>query len=398
MIIDTLVAKFVADTSGFKAALQGAGLEIQRVEKHAAGSTRGLSLLRGGLQSLAFQATGVSGPIGKITTGLLTLGAGSAAVIGVVAGMALIAGAWKLATAEINKYNKATEDAIALGHSLLNSAHDAAVAQRAQISGQLTDARAALGRALNPPRQVAKGGSFPGVVDETEVTRLNTQISQLTFNLGLAQRNVDRATESLRNQNKVAKDTADSFRELAAEVKKYSQLLKETLQAAALQAIVGGPATIAPFGFPSAGFTGKVPSITKSPDELTKALIDLDTALADTADAAQLTAARMIQAFAGLAATLVSGGSAGGFLAGLGGIIGVVNPIAGAIVGGLGSILLASESNEERRHQELLAALEPVGETLFLLANTSDPDSIDSFVRRSEQATGRRVTVRFGGR
>jgi hypothetical protein len=119
----------------------------------------------------------------------------------------------------------------------------------------------------------------------------------------------------------------------------------------------------------------------------------------EAARAHQLAAAQIISAVSGLIAGIVSGGSPGGLISGFGGLIGIFNPVAGAIVGGLGTILLANESNEERRHGELLRALEPVGELLFIVAqSTTDPDSLDSLVRRMEQATGRRISVRFGGR
>lgn len=116
---------------------------------------------------------------------------------------------------------------------------------------------------------------------------------------------------------------------------------------------------------------------------------------------AHLRAAQIITAAAGVIAGLIGGGGAGGFLAGIGGIVGLISggQIIGAAIGGLGTILLASDSNEERRHEELLKALEPVGEVLFLVAqSTTDPDALDSLVRRIEAASGRRISVRFGGR
>jgi len=57
-----------------------------------------------------------------------------------------------------------------------------------------------------------------------------------------------------------------------------------------------------------------------------------------------LLAVSIINAVSGAIAAVVSGGSGGGILSAIGGIIGLVNPVAGAVIGGVGAIALASES------------------------------------------------------
>src|SRR5882672_9426102 len=71
----------------------------QLAETGAAGS-RGLHMVRSAAAALAFQATGVAGPVGKIAEGLLLFGAGSTVVLGAVAGLAAVALAYRVLTQE----------------------------------------------------------------------------------------------------------------------------------------------------------------------------------------------------------------------------------------------------------------------------------------------------------
>lgn len=94
---------------------------------------------------------------------------------------------------------------------------------------------------------------------------------------------------------------------------------------------------------------------TMTTDERTEAEHRLREAMGLTAKQAKVTAASLVQAFAGLAAMFISGGSPGGILSGIGGIVGLFNPLAGAITLGLGQIVSASERQHREQVDELRA-------------------------------------------
>ena len=66
-------------------------------------------MLETGLQSLAFEAAGIQGPLGRVAEGFLRFGGGSALVLGAAAGLGLIAGAYKLAAAEAEQLQATNE-------------------------------------------------------------------------------------------------------------------------------------------------------------------------------------------------------------------------------------------------------------------------------------------------
>lgn len=64
----------------------------------AGGSGRGLTLLRSAMTGVAIQATGASGPVGRLASAFLLFGAGGAIAIGAAAGLAIIAAGYRLIT------------------------------------------------------------------------------------------------------------------------------------------------------------------------------------------------------------------------------------------------------------------------------------------------------------
>src|SRR5262245_29091835 len=99
MAFDVLVRALFTD-SGAAAGIAKLNAQLHEVTQAAPGGARGLRLFEGGLQTLAAQAIGIEGPIGRVAEGLLRFGGGSALVLGATAGIGAIAGAYKLANAE----------------------------------------------------------------------------------------------------------------------------------------------------------------------------------------------------------------------------------------------------------------------------------------------------------
>lgn len=209
MLIDTLTAKLTADASGFTPVMEKAGQQLRGLQGHGEAAGHGLTLVRRGFESLAIQAIGVSGPIGRISSGLLTLGAGSTTVLGVVAGIGLIAGAYKLASRELDHFNSLTDDAIKGAAKFLNSAHQMAVAARAEVAGRLRDAIEELKRSATPTAIVGRGGIITGYAPPNAGTVIAAQnaVHALRFELQQADDAVKRLEISMRDEHKTKEHT-----------------------------------------------------------------------------------------------------------------------------------------------------------------------------------------------
>jgi len=98
-------------------------------------------MLRGAFEQLAIQAAGIPGPVGKAVSAIGMLGIGSTVTVGVLAGVGAIAAAYKLAAKTANdlqtstdNLNKSYRDIIANGNPLValqNKIQDATAAQTA---------------------------------------------------------------------------------------------------------------------------------------------------------------------------------------------------------------------------------------------------------------------------
>jgi hypothetical protein len=93
--LEEIRARLVADTAQFQAGMQGAQRAMGDVASRSTTTTRTLRTLEGGMRALAFQAAGLPGPLGRITSALLSFAGGTGLVIGVVAGLGAIALAYK---------------------------------------------------------------------------------------------------------------------------------------------------------------------------------------------------------------------------------------------------------------------------------------------------------------
>jgi hypothetical protein len=153
-LIETLTAKLEADTRQFTAGMTQATQTVQKVEGSFAGfttsgtnATKATHLLRGAMNQLAFQATGVSGPIGKLSQALLQFGGGTGIVIGVTAAIGLLAAAYQGLTRDTRETEEAQKDLIKQ-------------LQGVGIHAQLTAARIELSRLQTK----SQAGQTPGEV------------------------------------------------------------------------------------------------------------------------------------------------------------------------------------------------------------------------------------------
>jgi len=104
-----IIARALFVDNGAAAGLAKFNSQVHDVAKAAPGGTRAFSMMERGLQSLAFEAAGVSGPLGQVAAGLLRFGGGAGLVLGAAAGIGLVAEAYNLATAEAKNLTAAHE-------------------------------------------------------------------------------------------------------------------------------------------------------------------------------------------------------------------------------------------------------------------------------------------------
>ena len=121
MALDVLT-RFVFADSGLSAGLNKANAEIARVAASSPNARRGLQAIEIGARQLAFSATGLTGPLGQVARGILTFSGGSALMLGAVAGIGAVAGAYHLLTARSkelaaeHKRLEATYRTVAIGN------------------------------------------------------------------------------------------------------------------------------------------------------------------------------------------------------------------------------------------------------------------------------------------
>ncbi len=84
---------------------------LDNLERNGTKASVGIARVRNAMATLALQATGMQGPLGSVASSLLMFSAGSATVIGIAAGLALIRKAYQDLVAPIEAAQKAADDA-----------------------------------------------------------------------------------------------------------------------------------------------------------------------------------------------------------------------------------------------------------------------------------------------
>jgi len=384
----TLRARFEADTGDFSARIAAAQAQLERMERAPVAAARGMMVLRSGLQGLAFEAVGVTGPVGRLASGLGILTLGSPWALGIMAGVGAVALALRAMGHDADEAAK--KAAAAAAESAKRVAAAAAATPRAQAIRAMQDVEASNARVAKINQEIAElqqrqaaiqNAVLPGVVRERAENE--AKINQL-----LAKR-----TEELVGQNALLAQQAGTLEEIVI----ASAPLFRLPSFAGIQAPRIAPPAIP--GIPTAPFPSSEIGVEQRPmeffiqrafgdtgakkalDEAIEAertrlnLIDhlndvitqeaagseraviahqlLAEATKKSADATELAALKTKQAAASLimgAGTLIQslingGGNAGTFVGGglgiVGGIVGASNPILGAGLMAGGGILSA---------------------------------------------------------
>jgi len=211
-----IIAKALFVDNGAAAGVAKFNAQIHDVVRAAPGGARGFRMLETGLQSLAFEAAGIQGPIGRVAEGLLRFGGGSALVLGAVAGLGLIAAAYRASAAEAEQLQASNEKLaeswrnvaargrplVALGNEL-QKAIDAETAAQDKLN------------ALSTPLESGPGPKF-GSTRGTggEIALAQTGLSQAQANVTQARRIFQEAQVQLAaDAQKAGLKTAQAFME-----------------------------------------------------------------------------------------------------------------------------------------------------------------------------------------
>jgi hypothetical protein len=151
-------------------------------------STQGITRLASGLTGLAVLATGIPGPFATVVSALLLLGAGSPAVAGVAAGVAVVGFALRLLTADTVRAREATDDFIQSQLRLARAQDPAGELQR-QFSGVAGEIEGVTRRMERLNEQLAEArsgrtvtteaGDALIVVDPAEIARIEQQMAEV---------------------------------------------------------------------------------------------------------------------------------------------------------------------------------------------------------------------------
>lgn len=128
-----VIARALFVDNGAAAGLAKFNNQIHEVTKAAPGGTRAFGLMERGLQTLAFEAAGATGSLGKVAEGLLKFGGGTGLVLGTAAAIGVVAGAWRIFTSETREAEKAQKDLIEQLDRL--GPHAQAVAGKIKVAG-----------------------------------------------------------------------------------------------------------------------------------------------------------------------------------------------------------------------------------------------------------------------
>jgi hypothetical protein len=350
----------------------------------ARASTESVGRLRSGIQALAFQAAGIEGPIGKFSAALLTFGTGGLVTGVALAGIGAVALAMRAMVGPATevkdaaeKLAKAFQGALSVGQQFRDLLKEIAEA-RAESAGRI--AAVSGSSPLGPLLGLVGGARAGSELEAADIAAVEAARGFRGQRLGTADKEIqaaERATQLLGLEaDQVAQLTAEwrgytqqQTTRFVADARAREQRLQEIADRKAInelllegERIQGGinlpgiQAEIAgiPLGLPKAGEgieRAKEQAglgFFKDAEKGGRALRELENALhasAEAAAAAALAHQRGAAAIIGAAFSLVRGGP-GGFLSAAGGILGTgikglipASPIAGAIVGGLGSLL-----------------------------------------------------------
>lgn len=154
-VLETVTAQLRADSGQFEQGFKRAEKSVQIFQQRAQGAAIFGGRLQNVLANMAFQAAGVPGPLGKISESMLMFAGGSALVMGVVAGLGLIATAFNKMGEAAEKAEEVARNAAAMFIKHIGAIRGMGEDQRFGIIGRLATLRAELERLQD--ERVAQG-------------------------------------------------------------------------------------------------------------------------------------------------------------------------------------------------------------------------------------------------
>jgi hypothetical protein len=370
----------------------------QNFPRAARASTESAGKLREGLQAVAFQAAGIDGPIGKLSSTLLSFGAGSTLVLAATAGVGAVALAMRTmvgpATAAreaSEKFAKSLQGAISVAQQF-RDLEAASAAARAESMSRIQAVSAS--SPIGPVLGLAGGAQVRAESEAEQAARVEAALGLRGQRLGSADKEIqaaERATQLLGLEaDEVARLTAEwrgytqqQTERFVADARKREQRLQEIAELKAVRELLEEFERIqAGIRFPTADELAGLPiGVPKFADtavtERAKEQAGLgffkeagkdvagvrafERALHDSAEAAraaalahQQSAVAIVGAASGLFSAIAGGGGAGGILSAGGGLLTQLGSLTtasgalafpglgmlpGAIVTGLGGVV-----------------------------------------------------------
>lgn len=237
MSFDLLVRNLWTD-SGVSGGLAKLNNDLDKLGRSGPGARTGLRLAETGMRTLAFEAAGVQGPLGRVAAGLLSLGGGNALVIGAAAGIGVVAAAYNLFTAGAKEAAKAHEDFLK-GLEATGPAGKALAARMNLIAAQdkLTAMEARQARAVTAGKifaggLVSLGGYNPKQLEDQrqEVARLSNVAATAEGDLSDA---ANKAIQTLSRQGDVLAATVRIRTHAVAVGQEESRTLEQIARATA---------------------------------------------------------------------------------------------------------------------------------------------------------------------
>lgn len=350
IVVARMIASLEAETTKFHARMTAAEMQIGKWSSATVSGRRSTMILNNSLQQLAFQASGIPGPLGKAASAIGVLGLGSGPVFLAVAALGALALVWKEVDAAATlAADNVTAAADRMRRNLTAAASNAAPdVFRTAIEAKEAELAVLQRSPLGPQRFITAPGQAPLPVGDpasdrqAEIDKLETFIRQLNVSLGAAVRRtgeVDFGDPSVLDipTNRFLKGRGRA-REKGAFFAGKTMLLDE-----------------------DGLLAEKVPGAGFMMDPLQ---------LLDGKNGKPRTPGRRLGAEFGVmsAMALMQGaesGTAGGMISAAAGPLAMINPLAGAIASGVGGIFSSifgksdreREANEQRRHEELKAIL-----------------------------------------
>lgn len=186
----TLRARLVAETSQFGARIAAAEAQLGRMGRAPVAAARGMRVLQTGMQSLAGQAVGLTGPLGLLAQGLGSFALGGPLMLAVTAGLGAGALAARLFQKDIEELGRASHG-IALDKAIANI-HAAALGLSKTSLGQLNQDLERTKRAIQELTRTAVpavGGGFILTLENEQ--QLNQLLAdRLTFEKAISEERV----------------------------------------------------------------------------------------------------------------------------------------------------------------------------------------------------------------